>query len=116
MGTDKLIEQELPQWTRSVRRHVHYAQSIETEELADAELDEQLGIIEAIAAKPASSPLDMLVKLKLWEAYVAPDGEHQELTEEARLILSVIGDLEAFIDTDGASMATYPDGQLARVN
>lgn len=116
MGTEKLIERELPQWTKSVRRHIHYAQSIETEALADAELDVQLDIIEAISAKPATSPLEMLLKLKLWESYVAPDGNQSELTDEAQLILSVIGDLEAFVDTDGASLATYQDSQWARAN
>ena len=116
MGIDKLIERELPQWTKSVRRHVQFAQSIETEELADAELDVQLEIIEAISAKPAASPLDMLLKLKLWESYVAPDGNHSELAEETQLILSVIADLESFVDTDGASLATYQDAQWARVN
>lgn len=116
MGTDKLIDRELPQWTKSVRRHAHFSQSIETEELADAELDVQLGIIDAISAKPAASPVDMLLKLKLWENYVAPNGDHEQLSDEAKLILSVMSDLEAFVDTDGASMATYQSAQWARVS
>ncbi|MFN3214066.1 MAG: hypothetical protein ACE37M_13260 [Henriciella sp.] len=116
MGTEKLIEQELPQWVKSVRRHAHFAQSIETEELADAELEVQLGMIDAISAKQALGPVDMLLKLKLWENYVAPNGNTTDLPSEANLILSVIRDLEAFVDTQGGSMASYPGGHLAKVS
>ena len=116
MGTEKLIEQEMPQWIKSLRRHAHFAQSIETEELADAELEVQLGIIEAMSAKPASGPVDMLLKLKIWESYVAPGGNQTELPEEAKLIMSVIRDLEAFVDTKGGSMASYPNGNLAKAS
>ncbi|MEL7109172.1 MAG: hypothetical protein AAGJ68_05970 [Pseudomonadota bacterium] len=116
MGTDKLIDQELPQWTKSVRRHAYFAQSIETEEMADAELDVQLNIIDALSQKPANSPLDMLLKLKLWESYVAPDGDLENLPPEAELIRSVIGDLEAFVDTAGASMASYGETKWAKVS
>jgi len=116
MGTEKLIDRELPQWTKSVRRHAHFAQSIETEELADAELDVQLGIIDALSAKPAESPVDILLKLKLWQNYVAPDGNHERLNDEAKLSLSVITDLEPFVDTGGASMATYQGNNWAKVS
>ena len=116
MGTEKLIDRELPQWTKSMRRHAHFAQSIETEELADAELDVQLGIIDALSSKPAESPLDILLKLKLWESYVAPDGNVELPNDEAKLILSVITDLEAFLDTGGASMATYQGNNWAKVS
>lgn len=116
MGTEKLIEQELPQWVKSMRRHAHFAQTIETEELADAELEVQLGMIDAISAKQANGPVDMLLKLKVWESYVSPDENHAELPSEAKLILSVIRDLEAFVDTNGGSMATYPGGHLAKVS
>lgn len=116
MGTDRLIDRELPQWTKSVRRHAHFAQSIETEELADAELEVQLNIIDALSDKPASSPIEMLLKLKLWESFVAPNGDHTQLAPEAQLILSVIGDLEAFVDTDGASMASYQNAPWAKVS
>lgn len=116
MGTEKLIDRELPQWTKSVRRHEHFAQSIETESLADAELDVQLGIIDALSAKPAASPIDMLLKLKLWESYVAPDGNVELLNEESKLIMSVITDLESFVDTGGASMATYQGNNWAKVS
>ncbi|MEL7541292.1 MAG: hypothetical protein AAGJ51_10345, partial [Pseudomonadota bacterium] len=116
MGTDRLIDRELPQWTKSVRRHAHFAQSIETEELADAELEVQLNIIDALSDKGASSPLEMLLKLKLWESFVAPDGDHTQLPPETQLILSVIGDLEAFVDTDGASMASYQSAPWAKVS
>ncbi|MEM9179102.1 MAG: hypothetical protein AAGA89_05295 [Pseudomonadota bacterium] len=116
MGTDRLIDRELPQWTKSVRRHAHFAQSIETEELADAELEVQLNIIDALSDKAASSPLEMLLKLKLWESFVVPDGDHTLLPPEAQLILSVIGDLEAFVDTDGASMAAYQSAPWAKVS
>mgnify|MGYP001800288607 FL=1 len=107
MGTEGLIERELPQWVKSMRRHAHFAQSIETEELADAELDVQLEMIEALSAKTAESPVDMLLKLKLWESFSAPDGNTEELGAEAQLILSVIKDLESFIESGGGSMATY---------
>lgn len=116
MGTEKLIDRELPQWTKSVRRHAHFAQSIETEELADAELDVQLSIIDALSDKAATSPTDMLLKLKLWESYVAPNGDHTQLPTEAQLILSVIGDLESFIDTGGASMVDYEQANWAKVS
>ena len=116
MGTDKLIERELPQWVKSMRRHAHFAQSIETEELADAELEVQLSMIEAMSAKPALSPLDMLLKLKVWESFAAPDGNTALLSDEAQLILSVIRDLEAFVDSDGGSMATYTGTQWAKVS
>jgi len=116
MGTDNLIDRELPQWTKSVRRHAHFAQSIETEELADAELDVQLSIIDALSDKAARSPSEMLLKLKLWETYVAPDGDHTNLPTEAQLIFSVISDLEAFLDTKGAAMASYPNAQWAKVS
>lgn len=116
MGTDKLIERELPQWVKSMRRHAHFAQSIETEELADAELEVQLGMIEAMSAKPALSPLDMLLKLKIWESFTAPDGNTALLSDEAQLILSVIRDLESFVDSDGGSMATYPSQPWAKVS
>ena len=116
MGTEKLIERELPQWVKSVHRHAHFAQSIETEELADAELEVQLGMIDAISAKPALGPGDMLLKLKVWENYVSPNGDVSDLPAEANLILSVIRDLEAFVDTDGGSMASYPGGYLAKVS
>eukprot|EP00903_Cladosiphon_okamuranus_P003074 g3072.t1 len=116
MGTDKLIDQELPQWTKSVRRHAYFAQSIETEEMADAELDVQLNIIDALSRKPASSPLDMLLKLKLWESYVSPDGDLENMPPESELIRSVIGDLEAFVDTAGASMASYGAAKWAKVS
>lgn len=116
MGTEKLIERELPQWVKSVHRHAHFAQSIETEELADAELEVQLGMIDAISAKPANGPVDMLLKLKVWENYVAPDGNATELPAEAKLILSVIQDLESFVDTNGGSMASYSGGRLAKVS
>ena len=116
MGTEKLIERELPQWVKSMRRHAHFAQSIETEELADAELEVQLGMIDAVSAKSANGPVDMLLKLKIWESYVAPDGNFAELPAEAKLIISVIQDLEAYVDTDGGSMATYPGGHLAKVS
>lgn len=116
MGTEKLIERELPQWVKSVHRHAHFAQSIETEELADAELEVQLGLIDAISAKPAMGPVDMLLKLKVWENYVAPNGAQADLPAEANLILSVIRDLEAFVNTDGGSMASYPGTHLAKVS
>lgn len=116
MGTEKLLEQEMPQWIKSMRRHAHFAQSIETEEMADAELDIQLEIIEAMSAKPASSPLDMLLKLKIWQSFAAPDGNTDELSDEAQLILSVISDLESFVDSDGGSMATYQGTQWAKVS
>ena len=116
MGTDTLIERELPQWTKSIRRHEHFAQSIETEELADAELQVQLDIIKAMSDKPAGSPVEMLLKLKIWENFVAPNGETESLSDEAQLILSVIGDLEAFVDTDGGSMATYQGTRWAKVS
>ena len=107
MGTDGLIERELPQWTKSMRRHAHFAKSIETEELADAELEVQVDIIKALSAKSADSPLDMLLKLKLWQNFIAPDGDISGMSVEAELILSVISDLESFLDSDGGSMATY---------
>lgn len=107
MGPDSLIDRELPQWTKSMRRHAHYAQSIETEDLADAELDIQVDILKAMTAKSAQSPADMLLKLKLWESFVSPNGEIGEDDIEAQLILSVIRDLEAFMQTGGGSMATY---------
>ena len=107
MGPDPLIDRELPQWTKSMRRHAHYAQSIETEDLADAELDIQVDILKAMTAKSAQSPADMLLKLKLWESFVSPNGEIGEDDIEAQLILSVIRDLEAFMQTGGGSMATY---------
>lgn len=107
MGSNSLIDREMPQWTKSMRRHAHFAQSIETEELADAELDVQVDILKALANKPAASPVDMLLKLKLWESFVSPDGEIGEDEIEAQLILSVIRDLEAFMESGGSSMATY---------
>jgi len=116
MGIDKLIDQELPQWTKSVRRHAHFAQSIETEELADAELDVQLSIIDGLSDKPANSPLEMLLKLKLWEAFVVPDGDETQLPPEAQLILSVIRDLETFVESDGASMLSYGTAKWAKVS
>ncbi|MEM6652917.1 MAG: hypothetical protein AAGA72_04265 [Pseudomonadota bacterium] len=116
MGTDSLIDRQLPQWTKSVERHAQFAQSIDTEELADAELDVQLSIIGAISAKPAQSPIDMLLKLKLWESYVAPDGNLDHMPAEAKLIQSVIADLEAFVDSAGAEMATYPDAPWTKIN
>ena len=116
MGTEKLLEQEMPQWVKSLRRHAHFAQSIETEEMADAELDIQLEIIAAMSEKPATSPLDMLLKLKIWQSFAAPEGNLDELSDEAQLILSVISDLEAFVDSDGGSIATYPGTQWAKVS
>ncbi len=107
MGTDRLIDREMPQWTKSMRRHAHFSQSIETEELADAELDIQVDILKAMSSKAAESPLDMLLKLKLWESFVSPNGELDEADIESQLILSVIKDLESFIETGGESMATY---------
>lgn len=107
MGSDPLIDREMPQWTKSMRRHAHFSQSIETEDLADAELDVQVDILKAMTAKTAESPLDMLLKLKLWENFVSPNGEIQEDDIESQLILSVIRDLESFLQTDGATMATY---------
>ena len=107
MGTDGLIEREMPQWVKSMRRHAHFAQSLETEELADAELDVQVDMIEALSAKAADSPVDMLLKLKLWESFSAPNGDTSELGVEAQLILSVIKDLESFMESGGGSMATY---------
>ena len=107
MGTDGLIEREMPQWVKSMRRHAHFAQSLETEELADAELDVQVDMIQALSAKTAESPLDMLLKLKLWESFSAPNGDTSEFSVEAQLILSVIKDLESFIESGGGSMATY---------
>lgn len=104
MGTDRLIEREMPQWIKSMHRHAHFSQSLETEEQADAELDVQVEMIAAVSAKPAQSPTDMLLKLKLWESFTAPDAEH---SIETRLILSVISDLESFVETDGSSLATY---------
>ncbi len=107
MGTDRLIDREMPQWTKSMRRHAHFSQSIETEELADAGLDIQVEILKAMTAKSAESPADMLLKLKLWESFVSPNGEIDEDNIESQLILSVIKDLEQFMDTGGGSMATY---------
>ena len=107
MGTEGLIERELPQWVKSMRRHAHFAQSLETEDLADAELDVQVEMIEALSAKSAESPLDMLLKLKLWESFSAPNGNTDDLGVEAQLILSVVKDLESFIESSGGSMATY---------
>ena len=107
MGTDRLIDREMPQWTKSVRRHAHFSQSIETEELADDELDIQVDILKAMSAKAAESPLDMLLKLKLWESFVSPNGEIDDTDVEGQLILSVIKDLESFIESGGESMATY---------
>lgn len=104
MGTDKLIQRELPQWIKSMHRHAHFSKSLETEELADAELDVQVEIIAALSAKPATSPTEMLLKLKLWESFTNPDAETDI---EARLILSVIKDLESFVDTDGRDIANY---------
>lgn len=107
MGSDPLIDREMPQWTKSLRRHAHFSQSIETEELADAELDIQVDILKAMTAKAAESPVDMLLKLKLWESFVSPNGEIREDDIESQLILSVIKDLEAFMQSGGGSMATY---------
>ena len=107
MGSDPLIDREMPHWTKSKRRHAHFSQSIETEDLADAELDVQVDILKAMTAKTAESPLDMLLKLKLWESFVSPNGEIGEDDVESQLILSVIRDLESFLQTDGGTMATY---------
>lgn len=107
MGTEGLIEREMPQWVKSMRRHAHFAQSLETEELADAELDVQIEMITALSAKAASSPLDMLLKLKLWESFTTPDGDASGLSVESQLIFSVIKDLESFVESDGGSLATY---------
>ena len=107
MGTDRLIDREMPQWTKSMRRHAHFSQSIETEELADDELDIQVNILKAMTSKTAESPADMLLKLRLWESFVSPNGEIDEDNIEAQLILSVIRDLESFMNTNGGSMATY---------
>ncbi len=107
MGSDPLIDREMPHWTKSMRRHAHFSQSIETEDLADAELDVQVDILKAMTAKTAESPLDMLLKLKLWESFVSPNGEIGEDDVESQLILSVIRDLESFLQTDGGTMATY---------
>lgn len=107
MGSDPLIDREMPHWTKSMRRHAHFSQSIETEDLADAELDVQVDILKAMTAKTAESPLDMLLKLKLWESFVSPNGEIGENDVESQLILSVIRDLESFLQTDGGTMATY---------
>ena len=116
MGINNLIDRELPQWTKSVRRHAHFSQSIEPEELADAELDLQLSIIDALSDKAATSPTDMLLKLKLWESYVAPNGDHTNQPTEAQLIFSVINDLEAFVDTRGASMVEFEHAPWAKVS
>ena len=107
MGSDPLIDRKMPQWTKSMRRHAHFSQSIETEEMADAELDIQVDILKAMTAKAAESPADMLLKLKLWESFVSPNGEIGEEEIESQLILSVIRDLEAFMNSTGGSMATY---------
>ncbi|MCR9080563.1 MAG: hypothetical protein NXH78_15820 [Hyphomonadaceae bacterium] len=107
MGSDPLIDREMPQWTKSLRRHAHFSQSIETEEMADAELDIQVDILKAMTAKAAESPVDMLLKLKLWESFVSPNGEIREDDIESQLILSVIKDLEAFMQSGGGSMTTY---------
>ena len=107
MGSDPLIDREMPHWTKSMRRHAHFSQSIETEDLADAELDVQVDILKAMTAKTAESPLDMLLKLKLWESFVSPNGEIGKDDVESQLILSVIRDLESFLETDGGTMATY---------
>jgi hypothetical protein len=107
MGSDPLIDREMPQWTKSMRRHAHFSQSIETEDLADAELDIQVDILKAVTAKTAESPLDMLLKLKLWASFVSPNGEIDENDIESQLVLSVIRDLESFLQTDGGTMATY---------
>ena len=107
MGSDPLIDREMPQWTKSMRRRAHFSQSIETEEMADAELDIQVDILKAVTAKAAESPADMLLKLKLWENFVSPNGEIGEDDIESQLVLSVIRDLEAFMNSSGGSMATY---------
>ena len=107
MGTNRLIDREMPDWTKSMRRRAHYSQSLETEELADAELDIQVDILKAMTAKAAESPLDMLLKLKLWENFVSPNGEIEESDIESQRILSVSKDRESFLNSDGASMATY---------
>ena len=107
MGSDPLIDREMPHWAKSMRRHAHFSQSIETEDLADAELDVQVDILKAMTAKTAESPLDMLLKLKLWESFVSPNGEIGDDDVESQLILSVIRDLESFLQTDGGTMATY---------
>jgi len=107
MRNDGLIEREMPQWTTSQRRHAQFSKSIETEELADAELDTQVDILKAMTAKAAESPLDMLLKLKLWESFVSPNGEIDASDIEGQLILSVIKDLESFLETGGGSMANY---------
>ena len=114
MGTNNLIARELPQWTKSQRRHAHFAKSLETEELADAELDIQLEIINAVSNKPASGPLDILLKLKLWQSSVFPNGDDSDGNSETQLILSAIKDLESFLASDGASMADYGQGDLAQ--
>ena len=56
MGSDPLIDREMPQWTKSMRRRAHFSQSIETEEMADAELDIQMDILKAVTAKAPTSP------------------------------------------------------------
>lgn len=116
MGTEKLIEREMPQWVKSQRRHAHFSQAIETEEMADAELEVQLSMIDAMSEKSASSPLDMLLKLKIWESFAAPHENHDTLSPEAQLILSVMSDLEAFVETDGGSMLNYQGAQWAKVS
>ena len=107
MSNSERIDTRASDWLQAETRRRRYAQSLETEELADLELDNQLRFIKDVASVRSGSFEDILVKLSLWKQAAFPEGtDLQENDPEHILVFSAILDLQAFVES----------GQISDIN
>ncbi len=100
MSNSERIDTGALDWQQAETRRREYAQSLETEELADLELDKQLHLITKVASIRSGTLEDVLVKLCLWKQAAFPDGSDlQENGPEHVLVFSAIRDLQALVES-----------------
>ena len=100
MSNSERIDTHASDWQQAETRRRQYAQSLETEELADLELDNQLRMINEIASVRSGSFEDVLAKLSLWKRATFPEGtDLRENGPEHVLVFSAIRDLQVLVES-----------------
>ena len=100
MRNSERIDTHASDWLQAEARRRQYSQSLETEELADLELDHQLHLITEIASVRSGSFEDVLAKLSFWKQAAYPEGtDLQEHGPEHVLVFSAIRDLQALVES-----------------
>lgn len=98
MKNSKTIDTYRSHWLKADARKRKYAQELDTEDLADSELENQLNLIKDIATVRSDSFEDVLVKLKLWKEALFPEGtDIQEINPEHVLAFSAMQDIDVLL-------------------